>query len=58
MSEMKTYKAKERGYDGRRVIEAGEVFTTDIKQGSWMEPVEMEPVEGDAKKAKPAPAKE
>lgn len=37
--EPKTYRATDRGYADGRVIEPGEVFTTKIDKGSWMEPV-------------------
>lgn len=36
---MKTYRALEAGFDGKKVQPAGAIFTTDIKKGSWMEPV-------------------
>lgn len=35
----KTYRATERGYADGRVIEDGEVFTTRVDKGSWMDPV-------------------
>lgn len=35
----KTYRATADGYDGTRLIRTGEIFTTDITKGSWMEPV-------------------
>lgn len=50
MADMKTYRATEVGYDGERLIPVGELFTTDIPQGKWMELVEE-------KAEKPAPAK-
>lgn len=37
---MKTYRALSKGYDGQTVIKAGELFTTSIPAGSWMEEVE------------------
>lgn len=35
----KTYRAKADGFDGKKYITAGEVFTTTIPKGSWMEAV-------------------
>lgn len=35
----KTYRALERGYIDGKIVEGGEVFTTQQDQGSWMEPV-------------------
>jgi hypothetical protein len=34
---MKTYRAIEKGFDGKRVILPGELFTTGIAKGSWMQ---------------------
>jgi hypothetical protein len=34
---MPTYRAKERGYVDERIVEDGELFTTDAPKGSWME---------------------
>ena len=39
MAKAKTYRAIERGYDGKKLREVGEIFTTDIEKGSWMEEV-------------------
>lgn len=55
---MKTYRALQRGFDGDQVIEAGQLFTTGIPQGSWMEEVDSkttEPVEetGEVETKKP-----
>jgi hypothetical protein len=36
---VKTYRALDRGYVDGRVIEPGEVFSTQAEKGSWMEPV-------------------
>lgn len=38
----KTYRALSRGYADGRIIEAGQVFSTKIDQGEWMEPVKGE----------------
>lgn len=35
----KTYRALADGFDGKRYINAGEVFTTTIAKGAWMEAV-------------------
>lgn len=37
---MATYKAIERGHDGKRIREEGETFEFDGKPGKWMEKVE------------------
>lgn len=37
---MPKYKALEKGYDGNRVIKAGEVFEAPMSYGTWMELVE------------------
>lgn len=39
MSGPKTYRALADGYDGQSVIKAGELFTTSIPAGKWMEEV-------------------
>lgn len=39
MSDLKTYKATERGYVDGRIIEADQVFSTTAPKGEWMEPV-------------------
>lgn len=36
MSEMRTYRARERGYVDDRMVEEGEVFTTTAPKGKWM----------------------
>lgn len=36
--EPKTFRALDRGYIDGRVVEPGEVFTTRMDKGSWMEP--------------------
>ena len=36
MSEMRTYRARERGYVDDRMVEEGEVFTTTAPKGRWM----------------------
>lgn len=36
MGEIKTYRARERGYVDDRFIEDGEVFSTDKPKGKWM----------------------
>lgn len=36
MSEMRTYRARERGYVDDRMVEEGEVFTTAAPKGKWM----------------------
>lgn len=35
--EFKTYRANAEGYDGDKIRVEGEVFTTNIPQGSWMD---------------------
>lgn len=40
MAQAKTYRAIERGYDGKRLREPGDVFTTDIPKGTWMEEID------------------
>lgn len=35
--DFKTYRANAEGFDGDKVRVEGEVFTTDIPQGSWMD---------------------
>lgn len=39
MSKAKTYRATADGFDGKKLRKAGDIFTTDIKPGSWMEEV-------------------
>lgn len=39
---MAKYKAIARGYDGKRIIEVGEVFEFAGKRGKWMVPLEGE----------------
>lgn len=36
MSEMRTYRARERGYVDDRMVEENEVFTTTAPKGKWM----------------------
>ena len=36
MAEMKTYRARERGYIDDRMIEEGETFTSAAPKGRWM----------------------
>ncbi|APL94090.1 hypothetical protein AI27_06380 [Sphingomonas sp. BHC-A] len=36
MAELKTYRARERGYVDDRMIEEGETFTTAAPKGKWM----------------------
>jgi len=36
MAELKTYRARERGYIDDRMIEEGETFTTAAPKGRWM----------------------
>ncbi|KQN09817.1 hypothetical protein ASE85_02460 [Sphingobium sp. Leaf26] len=36
MSELKTYRARERGYVDDRMVEEGETFTTAKPKGKWM----------------------
>ncbi|ALH82908.1 hypothetical protein [Sphingopyxis macrogoltabida] len=40
--EFKTYRAREKGFDGVRVRKPGEVFTTNIPKGEWMEELDKD----------------
>jgi hypothetical protein len=46
-------KATERGFDGIKVREPGEVFDYEGKLGTWMEPIEEETAQEPAAKAEP-----
>lgn len=55
---MPVYRAKERGYAGGQIREAGETFPFSGKPGKWMESADGKaPAEGAAAPAKPAAPK-
>lgn len=52
--EFKTYRANAEGYDGDKLRVEGEVFTTNIAQGSWMDLLDKDGNVVERPKAKPA----
>lgn len=52
---MARYKATKEGWDGRRIIQKGEIFNFDGPRGSWMVPVDGagQPVAGEKIPAEP-----
>lgn len=54
--EFKTFRANAEGFDGDKVRVEGEVFTTNIPQGSWMDLLDKDGNVVDRPKHKPAPA--
>lgn len=55
--EFKTYRANAEGYDGDKIRVEGEVFTTNIPQGSWMDLLDDKGNVVERPKHAPAPAK-
>lgn len=55
--EFKTYRANAEGYDGDKIRVEGEVFTTNIPQGSWMDLLDKDGNVVERPKHTPAPAK-
>ena len=53
--EFKTYRANAEGYDGDKIRVEGEVFTTNIPQGSWMDLLDDKGNVVERPKHKPAP---
>lgn len=54
---LKTYRANAEGFDGDKIREEGEVFTTGIPQGSWMDLLDEKGNVVDRPRHTPAPTK-